>query len=990
MNLQRPRLSARGPAHSGFTLVELMIGLVVFAALMVTISVVLIGAGHSKDKTSQNLEATQTARSTLDMLGRDIRSAGYGADIDYSTPQPAIAYVDSLELILCENLAPYPDNSAGPVAPEAFNPLAAPVPHPLSASQWTPPIKYRTGAELIRYTLDLNNDGVVDASDLATVAGADARATSNPNDYVMVREVYGDSTGNIANNNGGTQERVSLVCKPGGNVPPLYTVYLKGSSTPWDWSNGPVPANQLQNIDRVVLRVTATSARPDAHGTYAQTTIRTEVSSMRNVPYVAVPEYTVSGFVYNDLNKNRTMDGGDVGIAGSTVQLGPSFIAYSNASGYFSFRVPAGNYLLKHTPAVGFASFSSPDTFLVNVGGANVTRSFADTARYGGIATINVWNDIDGNGNVDAGENPLESIPVTLGGVTAFTDAYGNVAMFAAAGTWSAMVTVPDSMVATTPNPVSSSISNGGTATGKVGLKLSANGFVTGTVFLDNNKNGSMDAGESGINHVWVGVTTDGGVTVQGYAYSDASGNFSITVPANDPPRTQAYTVYCVPPANYFPTGATATGGVFVKSNRTAGGYTFGMANYQVITLNASRVLSLGAADLIENDWGKKGSPHQDADLVLGADAGGTDNISVWFNDYNSSPLFLASPDYTRNAPQSVLAMSLDTLDTSSPVERPDLVTGTKLTPSGNFFVWLNQNSSGNEGYYPTTYSPGLAYRTSDNGDVQAVRTLDVLGGSMPDIIVGSKSSTANQGQIEIWTNSNTASPTFTRAETYTTFGATSQIIGEVNGISLGDFDNDGLTDMVVVTKTGNYSGQLLFFQNLGKLALGNHFLCRYALTFATHTPTAVAVSDVSADGFKDVVVGTQTSTSTGSLVYFRNNGLWSFPPVKLINAPGIVMSMTAADMGGNQSVKDLVVGWRATAAGYGGGVAIYYLDVNGLPDYGVDPSGGAITNMVPAIAAANFNYGSYPSGAPSPYLTDLAVGVKQSATTGSLVVFIR
>jgi hypothetical protein len=97
------------------------------------------------------------------------------------------------------------------------------------------------------------------------------------------------------------------------------------------------------------------------------------------------------------------------------------------------------------------------------------------------------------------------------------------------------------------------------------------------------------------------------------------------------------------------------------------------------------------------------------------------------------------------------------------------------------------------------------------------------------------------------------------------------------------------------------------------------------------------------------------------------------------------------ADEGGGTSIKDLVVGWRTNTSSFAGGVTIYYLDVLGLPNSGVDPSGGSIVYMVPAIAAANFNYGIYPVGsAPTPYLTDLAVGVKATATTGSLVIFIR
>ena len=139
------------------------------------------------------------------------------------------------------------------------------------------------------------------------------------------------------------------------------------------------------------------------------------------------------------------------------------------------------------------------------------------------------------------------------------------------------------------------------------------------------------------------------------------------------------------------------------------------MASFTVITLQANRVLSLG-----ERGHGREGLERQQdrrtatatADLVLGSDTGGSDQVSIWFNQYDATPLFNASPDYTRRAPGAVISMALDWLNIDSPLNRPDLVTGCKTATAGNFFVWYCQNTSGNEGYYPSTYS--LAYKTAD------------------------------------------------------------------------------------------------------------------------------------------------------------------------------------------------------------------------------------------------------------------------------------
>ena len=70
--------------------------------------------------------------------------------------------------------------------------------------------------------------------------------------------------------------------------------------------------------------------------------------------------------------------------------------------------------------------------------------------------------------------------------------------------------------------------------------------------------------------------------------------------------------------------GPTDIGSQWVQGGVTYTGKNFGMATFQVISLNASRVLSLASGDLIENDYsGGATNAHKDADIVLGADANG-------------------------------------------------------------------------------------------------------------------------------------------------------------------------------------------------------------------------------------------------------------------------------------------------------------------------------------------------------------------------------
>ena len=989
-------------SSSGFTLVEMLVTLVIFAVVAVTLTLVVMNSAKSKQRTTQRIESEQGARAAVDLMARDIRSAGYGADRDYSPNQPAIAYVDSKEILISEDQSPYPDNSPSTSSPQAYNPAGSPKPFPLNATAWTPPTKYASGAELIRYTLDVNNDGVVDANDIASAQGADAAATPNPNDYVLVRQVYGDNTSGTIGNNGGTTERVALVRRPGDTgVPPMFNVYMKGFSTPYDWSNGPVPANQLQNIASIQLQVTATASRPDSRNQFAQTTIATQVNAARSVPSFTTSTLQVSGYVYNDLNTNHVKDGSDVGIAGATVRLG-GYTAFTNSLGYYQLNAPAGSYTIRHTPAMSYGSFDYPDTFNLQLTTVSLTRSFADTARQGGWVPVYAYNDANGNGYQDTGEQPITGMKFSINPGTpetpfGVTDVSGNVSLFTGVGGYLVTPIKPDTMAVTEHSNDGGTMTNGGTApTARFGLSSQVNGHITGKVFLDADRNGAYNGSEVGIANVWVGVSKDGGINVAAYGYTSSSGDYDILTPVNDPPHTEAYSVYTVPPAGFFPTSAMSIGNLWLRQTPTLNNNNFGMSKYVIITLNASRVLSLAAADLVEKDWngGHTENAVQDMDLILGADAGGTDNVSVWFNQWANSPLFDPSPTthqnsgYTRLAPNSVMAMAVDTLDKNDNVRRPDLVTGTRFTAGGNFFVWYTQGTSGNEGYLSSSYSTGQNYRTQDNGDVQAVATLDCGGGDMPDILVGTKGATAGQGSLEVWLNDNTTTPSFTRDETFTTIGG--MIMGEVTGIALADLDNDGDKDLILVTHTSDFNGQMGVWENRGRTA-GSRFVLRYSVSFGGSAPTCVTTVDADGDGWKDIFVGSQRSTAAGNVWQIRNTGLttlWSFSIIRAIDAGGIVQSMSSGDYGG-ATRGDVAVGTRSSTSGYSGGVRIYYLDT-GVIGGGSDPSAGSVVNMVPALASANFNFGLNTTPSPTPYQTDLAAGVKTSATTGALVVFIR
>ncbi|HEY2954576.1 MAG TPA: FG-GAP-like repeat-containing protein [Candidatus Eisenbacteria bacterium] len=975
-------------------MLELLVTLGVLVVISIALTAVLMTTMRGKNSTSNFIESTQAARAALEMIASDVRTAGYGADADTTPAQLAVAYVDSMEMILNENLQPYPDPH---LPPFAYNPAGTPRPFKLDNTAWQPSIKYRTGAEIVRYTLDASNDGLVNSTD---AAGTAASRTRNPDDFALLRQVYGDSVNNVAGNNGPfLNEEVALVRKPGGTVAPLFTVYLRGSSTPWNWSDGPIPTTQLKNVDRVVVKVTAPSGKADYRGKYAETVLTTEVNAARNAPNWGLTTYPVDGYVFDDANQDHTKQPLELGIAGVGVRLGNSYTAVTGTTGHFIIRAPAGTYTLQHTPLANYGNFNNPATYSVTVP-PSASRDFADTARAGGFASVTAFRDLNDNLYQDAGEPGRSSVAIRLdpAGTTSYTDGYGNASIFVQSGGYTLTCTPPDSFVVTSPNPVSGTMTNGGSASHSFALKVSATGITKGKVFRDNNRDGAYQGTEPGLQNVWVGVTTNGGVTVQGYTYTDASGDYAITVPVNDPPHTAAYSIIVAVPNGYFPTTSTSISPVWLTNGQVASNQNFGLVAYQIITLNASRVLSLGSRDLMEKDWsgGQTDHAHGDADIVLGADAGGTDNISVWFSQYDATPLFSPSPvdptGYTRNAANSVLSLVVDTLDANvSPFARPDIATGTLYATAGNLFVWYNQNSSGNQGYVKTT--PDKSYKTADNGDVQAVKSYDCAGGAKPDLLAGTKSATAGHGTIEVWQSDDGATPNFGRVEIYPPAGSIpGSNLGEVTSMALADLNGDGKRDLVVGTKTGTYNGQIAVFRFVTKIT-GARFTCAAVYTLPTSVVTSVTCLDVNGDGYLDIVAGTQTGTATGQIQYWKNDNAGtvpSFTSTRTVDAPGIVTSLAAADLGGGASRTDVAMGWRATDTGYGGGILVYYCDSGTFPSNGTDPSAGSVFNFVPALTVNNFNYGVYPVSPAPPFLTDLAAGVKASPTTGALVVFIR
>ena len=970
-----------GRPEGGFSLIEMIITLSILAMVIGALSTVLIQATLSRLDSTSRFESLQTARSAADMLARDLRSAGFGVDAGNAAgAQPAIAYIDSMQVLMCENATPYPDGAA-PGAPEAYDPAGSPKPRVLVGTEWTPPCKYTTGAEIIRYTLDLNDDGLVDASDVASDEGADARRSRCEDDFTLVRQVYGDRSGGAAGHNGGSPERIALVLKPGGGVAPLFTVYMQGSSVPYDWSRGPVPVSQLAQISRIEITVTAASGRPGQRGGYSRTQITTAVRSMRNAPDFGATVFTVDGYVFEDADFDRTRDSGERGLTGALVRLGSGRAAYTNAAGYYSFRVPAGSYPLRHTAPIGFGSYSSPDSFVVDVA-ANESRSFADTSRTGGWITASVWDDTDGNGVWGGSETALSGVTIALaGGGQGVTDAHGQFEMFAPAGAWSLSVTPLSGYSVTTGNPATGSMTMGGTQTAQFGLYRSVATTVSGCVFTDTDGSGTMNGAESGRSNVTVTAYV-GTSTVYSTTRTDASGRYSFSLPTPASGSGTTYSIGCASISGYAPTTTLQHTGL-VLTGTALSGYNFGFQGFASATFQTFLASSMVAMDVWENDGGGTSpSSRGDTDLVFAGMLFGNGFIGYASNAWTAGGTpFSTTTGTTQLTGSTPFALFSDTLRRGSTWRAPDLAMGTDHT--SNFEMWMRTGSG-----IPS--SATRRYQTTDGGKGYSLAAIDCSGGTQLDLLVGTRSS-SGRGTVEVWQSDDGTTPSYSRQEVYPTAGSVpGSRMGEATFLVLADMDLDGDRDLLVGTSTGTYSGEVVVMDNIGRTN-GSRFRYRNIITLSTDCPKGLAATDVDGDGYPDIVIGTKTSSTVGRLLVYRNThttSTWTYAPSQSISAPGAVLCMAAADLGGS-ALQDVAVGYVTSPLTGAGGVRIYYNVGGAIATTPVDPSGGAVTKQVPALATGNFNYAVSPATA-GPYRCDLAICWRYSSWWGHYVVYTR
>lgn len=180
-----------------------------------------------------------------------------------------------------------------------------------------------------------------------------------------------------------------------------------------------------------------------------------------------------------------------------------------------------------------------------------------------------VFVDTNRNGVQDAGESGYANALVSVGNLSAVTDSNGNYSIpNVPTGTETVKITIPASYTNTTPTSQTIDLIQNTS----VNFGIAPTYTISGNVFLDANRNGVKDTGET--NYPGATVTLTGTVTKT--AVSDGNGNYSFTGLNPGP-----YTVTVTVPPGYTNTTPTTQTFTALAANQTVN---FGIAQLYTIS----------------------------------------------------------------------------------------------------------------------------------------------------------------------------------------------------------------------------------------------------------------------------------------------------------------------------------------------------------------------------------------------------------------------
>ena len=295
-----------------------------------------------------------------------------------------------------------------------------------------------------------------------------------------------------------------------------------------------------------------------------------EFSSAQPVVPLVVPQSTITGIKFNDIDGNGTQAAGELGVAGVTVFLDTNndgilgageTSATTGANGSFTFsNLPAGTYNVREVvPANSQPTTPNPVPVTLTAGQTTpATVNFGNQpipAVLGSITGIK-FNDTNGNGTQDTGEIGIPGVTIFLdtnnngtadtGETQATTGTTGSYSFpNLQPGTYNVREVVPTGFTATTPNPRTVPLDPGQTSTANFGYQPVPptpaptptppttpvqQGSISGLKFNDGNGNGTQDAEETGLSGWQIFLDANGNNSLDSgetTVTTDNSGNYS-------------------------------------------------------------------------------------------------------------------------------------------------------------------------------------------------------------------------------------------------------------------------------------------------------------------------------------------------------------------------------------------------------------------------------------------------------------------------------
>jgi len=466
-----------------------------------------------------------------------------------------------------------------------------------------------------------------------------------------------------------------------------------------------------------------------------------------------------------------------------------------------------------------------------------VTRSFKLTQTTGVSGFTYV--DANGNGVFDSGETPISNVTISAtinaSTVTAITDVGGHYIFSNIQVGSTVIVTAPTSAIGyklTTPNPLTVPVPTA-TTVQNVNFGYSP-GSISGKLYTDTNKNGTLNTGEPGLSGVTVTLTAQGGGSIT--TTTDLSGNYSFAgITAGN------YTVSAPASANGqdLETAASLPVSVAVGESKTGNnfGYVSGSISGHLYT------------DSNKNTALDGGEPGLSGITVTLSGPNGTVTTTTGANGFYSFSNLQAG-SYTVSAPSTAAGEALETTGSLSDT----LLVGQTVSDVdfgyvlGSIAGVVYSDTNHNSAYDSEPGIGGVTVTLNGPGGLTLTATSDSNGFySFPGLVAGSYniSTPSAAGGADLETGPQTVGLPAGQAITNVDFGYVTETI---SGVLYNDGDQDKVFDHgeggiggIVVTATGP-GGPYVTFTFVGG---GYAFTGLQAGTYTITAPSTAAGEDL-------------------------------------------------------------------------------------------------------------------------------------------------